>query len=88
MVLKTLDDSFQDSIEDVNADFAVHGLGRRRRLEKEGEELRPTVDRHLDARDSSNNTGRGVSNESTERKKREGKKEGGNRLAGRIRDRG
>jgi hypothetical protein len=69
MFLETLDDSFQDSIKDVDADFAVHGLGRRRSLEKEWEKLRPSVDWHLDARDSSNNTGRGVSNESTEQKK-------------------
>lgn len=65
MLLETLDDSFQDSIEYVDADFAVHSLGSRRSLEEEGEESRPTVDWHLDARDSSNNTGRGVSNEST-----------------------
>jgi hypothetical protein len=65
MLLEPLDDSFQDSIENVDADFAVHSLGSRRSLEKEGEESRPTVDWHLDARDSSNNTGRGVSNEST-----------------------
>jgi hypothetical protein len=69
MLLKTLDDGFQDSIEDVDADFAVHSLGRRRSLEKEWQKLRPSVDWHLDARDSSNNTGRGVSNESTEQKK-------------------
>jgi hypothetical protein len=65
MLLETLDDSFQDSIEYVDADFAMHGLGSCCSLEKEGEELRPTADRHLDARDSSNNTGRGVSNERT-----------------------
>ncbi len=69
MLLETLDDGFQDSIEDVDADFAVHSLGRRRSLEKEWEELRPCVDWHLDPRDSSNNTCRGVSNESTEQKK-------------------
>ena len=76
MLLETLDDGFQDSIEDVDANFAVHSLGRRRSLEKEWEKLRPSVDWHLDARDSSNNTGRGVSNESTEQKKkiRKGKK--------------
>ena len=69
MLLETLDDGFQDSIEDIDADFAVYSLGRRRSLEKEWEKLWPSVDWHLDARDSSNNTSRGVSNESTEQKK-------------------
>lgn len=69
MLLETLDDGFQDSVEDVDANFAVHSLGRCRSLEKEWKELRPSVDWHLNARDSSNNTGRRVSNESTEQKK-------------------
>ncbi len=69
MLLETLDDGFQDSIENVDADFAMHSLGRRCSLEKEWEELRPSIDWHLDTRDSSNNTGRGVSNESTKQKK-------------------
>jgi hypothetical protein len=65
MLLETLDDSFQDCIEDVDADFAMHGLGSRRGLEKEGEKLGPSIDWHLDACDRCNNTGRGVSDEST-----------------------
>ena len=69
MLLETLDDSFQDSKEDVDANFAVNSLGRRRSLEKEWEKLWPSVDWHLDASNSSNNTGRGVSNKSTEQKK-------------------
>lgn len=72
MLLETLDDRFQNSIEDVYANFAVHGLGRRRSVVKKGKELWPAIERHLDARDSSNNTGRGVSNESTEQKKQKG----------------
>jgi hypothetical protein len=65
MLLETLDNSFQDCIEDVDANFAMHGLGSRRSLEKEGEKLGPTVDWHLNACDSCNNTGRRVSDEST-----------------------
>ena len=66
MLLETLDDSFQDCIQDVGADFAVHNLGTRRGLQKEGKELGPTVDWHFDACDGCNDTGSGVSNESTE----------------------
>jgi len=66
MLLKTLDDSFQNSIENVNSDFAMGYLGRYRSFEQEGKELRPSVDRHLDTCDSSNDSGSGVANKGTE----------------------
>jgi hypothetical protein len=66
MLLEPLDNSFQDSIQDVDANFAVCCLGRCCGFVKEGEELRPSVDWHLDACDGSDDTGSGVANQSAE----------------------
>jgi len=66
MLLEPLDNSLQDSIQDVDANFAVCCLRRCRGFVKEGEELRPSVDWHLDACDGSDDTGSGVANQRAE----------------------
>jgi hypothetical protein len=66
MLLETLDDGFQDSIEYINADFAVGRLRRRCSFVKEWEELRPPADRYLNACDCGNDTGCGMANKGTE----------------------
>lgn len=68
MLLETFDDGFQDSIEYVNANFAVRHLRRRCSFVKEWEELRPPADGYLDACDSGNNTGCGMTNKGADEK--------------------
>jgi hypothetical protein len=65
MLLEALDNSFQHSIEDVDADFAMCRLRRYRSLVQKGEKLGPSADWYLDASDSSNNAGSRVADEST-----------------------
>ena len=51
MRLEALDDVLQNSVENVNTNFAVNGLLRQARLLKEGEEVRPVTERNLDGGD-------------------------------------
>lgn len=66
MLLGTLEDGFQDSIEYVNADFAMRRLRRRCSFVKEWEELRPPADGYLNGCDSGNDTGCGMANKGTD----------------------